>query len=93
MGVSHGLGIGCLALVVGIGIAAITNTDELFICWVCVLPLSLAGIGFFIPNKDNTVVIYQDRVQAIDTIVVSQEEFYQMDTNKDGVISPEEYNR
>ena len=93
MGVSHGFGLGCFSLVLGIGIVALTQTETLFFCWICVFPLLLAGVGFFIPNKDNTVVIYQDKISNTEPKKIWKEDFYNMDTNKDGVISESEFNK
>ena len=57
MGVKHGLGIACFAFVVGFGMAQFTENGTMIFCWLCAMPLTLAGIGFFIPDKANSVVV------------------------------------
>jgi len=91
MGVKHGLGIGCLALVIGIMMGGATEDDSLFFCWICALPLTLAGIGFFIPDKDKTVVVYPNEPPYQGDYDDELMSFEEMDTDGDGVISPEEY--
>ena len=94
MGVKHGLGIGCFAFVIGFGMAQLTEDGTLLFCWICAMPLILAGIGFFVPDKDNTVVVHSSYTPRFTGDVVDgQRSFREMDTDGDGVISPEEYNQ
>ena len=93
MGVKHGLGIACFAFVIGFGMAQFTEDGTMIFCWICAMPLTLAGVGFFIPDKDKAVVVQPYTplygVGAGDR----PSSFHEMDTDGDGVISPEEYNR
>ena len=92
MGVKHGLGIACFAVVVGFGMAQFTEDGTMIFCWLCAMPLTLAGIGFFIPDKANNVVV-QPYVPLHRGYEEMPRSFQEMDTDGDGVISPEEYNR
>jgi len=92
MGVKHGLGIACFAFVIGFGLSTQMEDGTMIFCSLCAMPLTLAGIGFFIPDRPNNVIVqpYTPIYSGHEDIPMS---FQDMDTDGDGVISQEEYNQ
>ena len=90
MGVKHGLGIACFAFVIGFGMAQFTEDGTMIFCWICGMPLTLAGLGFVIPDRPKTIVVHPPPNTYSPSQVKSFEE---VDTNRDGVITRDEYYR